>query len=525
MKKLILLWPLVSLLFSCAGKNESKKPDPGDLPISGLSGKELAEIHCAQCHAFVPPSYLSKTIWEADVLPAMGNRLGIYNGNKQPDSIFGPPQNKAVVQAAKVFPEAPLLAKADWMKLVDYYIENAPDSVMAPTHDKKINIRLKHFNYKEAVYNNRPPLTSLVKILPKNRGVVFGDGKNRNNILTYLTPDLNLDHSLMLNGTPISYHEKSDTLFLTTIGRNIFPNDLSHGMVQKILPNKKGTNRTNQGVVIPNLQRPVAAAFGDLNNDGFEDVVICEYGDLTGKLVWYKNEGNDTYTANTLNTKPGAITAIIKDNNNDGFNDIFVLMAQGDEGIFYYENQGNDTFKEKRLLSFLPLYGSQYMELVDFNDDGFDDIIYVCGDNADKTPILKDYHGVYIFLNDGELNFEQAYFYPQNGAYKAMARDYDLDGDLDIASISYFPDYGRRPGESFVYLENQGNLTFEPFSFPEATKGRWIVMDAADMDADGDIDLALGSFVYFLAKGDTTGLSKKWLKESPSVIILENTTK
>jgi hypothetical protein len=76
-----------------------------------------------------------------------------------------------------------------------------------------------------------------------------------------------------------------------------------------------------------------------------------------------------------------------------------------------------------------------------------------------------------------------------------------------------------------VQLENKGNLTFNAFSFPEASKGRWIVMDAEDIDGDGDIDIALGSNVQFFAKGDTTGLSKKWLTESPSVIILENTLK
>ncbi|HUH46437.1 MAG TPA: FG-GAP-like repeat-containing protein, partial [Arenibacter sp.] len=149
----------------------------------------------------------------------------------------------------------------------------------------------------------------------------------------------------------------------------------------------------------------------------------------------------------------------------------------------------------------------------------------VCGDNADKTPFLKDYHGIYIFLNDGNLNFKQAYFYHLNGAYKAMARDFDLDGDLDIASISFFPDYYSHPEESFVYLENKGDLVFEDFSFPEASNGRWIVMDVGDLDGDGDEDIALGSFVYFIPKGDTTGLGKKWLSSSPSVIVLENTIK
>src|SRR5690606_22567300 len=149
------------------------------------------------------------------------------------------------------------------------------------------------------------------------------------------------------------------------------------------------------------------------------------------------------------------------------------------------------------LLTFSPLNGSQYIELADFNKDGLDDIVYVCGDNADLSPILKDYHGIYIFLNDGKSGFKQTYFYQMNGAYKAMARDYDLDGDLAIAAISFFPDYRQYPEESFVYLRNKGNLKFDDHSFPEATNGRWMVMDAGDMDAANDIDLVLGSFVYF----------------------------
>jgi hypothetical protein len=198
-------------------------------------------------------------------------------------------------------------------------------------------------------------------------------------------------------------------------------------------------------------------------------------------------------------------------------------MAQGDEAIFLFKNRGNGTFTEERLLSFSPLYGSQYMELADVNNDGFDDIIYVSGDNADKTPFLKSYHGIYIFLNDGKFNFTQSYFYQLNGAYKAMLRDFDLDGDLDIAAISYFPDYSEYPEESFIYLENKGNLEFEDYSFPESTNGRWIVMDAGDIDSDGDIDLVLGSFVYFKAQGDTTGLGNQWFSTGPSIAVLENT--
>ncbi len=525
MKQFITLCFLIGLVFSCGQHKETKKTTNQNIPPSTLSGKELANVHCAGCHSFVSPELLPKTIWKNDVLPAMGNRLGIFNGDHQPDSIFGSFRNGLLVKEANVFTEEPVLAREDWMKIVAYYVQNAPDTVLPPKRNKKIKKGLSHFKYAEASYVNGPPLTAMVKILPKKRGVVFSDSKRNKNRLTFLTPDLEKDFDLPFDNTPIDYYEKDDTVYLTTIGRNVFPNDLADGAVQKLVFDKIGKPIKPKATTISRLQRPVNMAYGDLNDNGLEDIVACEYGDLTGKLVWYENLGNKGYTANALKNAPGAIKAIIKDYNADGLNDIFVLMAQGDEGVFYFENAGNGTFAEKRLLSFSPLNGSQYMEIADFNNDSHDDILYVCGDNADKTPILKAYHGTYIFLNDGNLNFKQAYFYQQNGAYKALPRDFDLDGDLDIAAISFFPDYLNSPEESFVYLENKGNLTFDAYSFAESAKGRWIVMDAGDIDDDGDIDLVLGSFVQFLAKGDTTGLSKKWLTDSPSVILLENTIK
>ena len=44
-------------------------------------------------------------------------------------------------------------------------------------------------------------------------------------------------------------------------------------------------------------------------------------------------------------------------------------------------------------------------------------------------------------MNDGKNNFREAWFFPLNGAYKAVAPDFNKDGNMDIAAISYFPDY------------------------------------------------------------------------------------
>lgn len=524
MKQLIVFCFVVYLLIACNTPPKKDVPVVEEPPVSLLSGKELAVAHCSRCHAFVNPELLPTSRWQ-NVLPAMGYRMGIYNGGYRPDSLFDPGISGEVVRKANIYPEKPVLAKEDWLKIEEYFLNNSPDVIPPPVRKTPIRMGLKHFQYKETSFSHRPVLTTMVKILPHNRGVVFADGKPGRSILTFLTPDLKQDYSIPMESTPVQFREKSNELYLTVAGKGIFPTDAPTGSLKRFIKNDSGKGYKSSDVLIKNLQKPVCMAYGDLNEDGLEDIVVCEFGNQTGELAWFQNNGTGNYTKHVIRDKPGASTAIIKDANKDGLPDIYVVMAQGDEAVFLYENQGGGKFNEKRLLSFSPLYGSQYIELADFNKDGFDDIVYVCGDNADKTPFLKNFHGIYIFLNDGKNNFKQSYFYQMNGAYKAIVRDYDLDGDLDIAAISFFPDYRNYAEESFIYLENKGHLKFQDYSFPEAIKGRWIVMDAGDMDADGDIDLVLGSFVYFIADGDTTGLGKKWLSTGPSVIVLENTIK
>ena len=91
-----------------------------------------------------------------------------------------------------------------------------------------------------------------------------------------------------------------------------------------------------------------------------------------------------------------------------------------------------------------------------------------------------------------------------NGCFKAMARDFDGDGDLDIAAISFFADYPHHPEEGFVYLKNKGDLSFQPFILPETAGGRWLTMDVGDFYRTGRPDIILGNFhVGFPVSADT----------------------
>ena len=184
------------------------------------------------------------------------------------------------------------------------------------------------------------------------------------------------------------------------------------------------------------------------------------------------------------------------------------------------------NFRAEKVIRFSPIYGSSWFELIDFDNDGDDDIITVHGDNADKTYTPKPYHGMRLHINDGNNRFEEKYFYPMNGATRVVSRDFDQDGDFDFGLLSTFPNYENTEESSFIYLENinASDFIFEDFTFKESNFARWLLMDAGDVDGDGDEDIILSSFSYvFTPVPDER--TNFWNDKSTDLMILENKLK
>ncbi|NJM94427.1 MAG: VCBS repeat-containing protein [Cytophagales bacterium] len=417
-----------------------------------------------------------------------------------------------IVEQVEVFPQKPVLNAEKWQLICDYYLHHAPDSLAVP--EPKLQYELKNFQLRKPQYKLSPPSTTLVKF--HDREIFVGDANTK---AFYLFDNqLNLKNAANVKEGAVWAEPTDQRIYLTVMG-SFSPTDTPSGFLMS-LP-RQAQEKTK--VLLKNLQRPVHSDFGDLNGDGLEDIVVCEFAKWTGCLAWWENKGSDQYEKHLLRPKPGAIKAYIRDMNQDGRPDIVTLFGQGDEGIFIYFNQGNGQFEERRVITLEPSYGSSYFNLFDFNEDGHLDIIYTAGDNADYPPILKPYHGIRIYLNNGHNEFKEDFFYPLPGAYQAIPTDFDQDGDLDIAAISFFPNYDRQPAAGFVYLENQGNMKFKAHTFPEVNQGRWIVMDVGDMEGDGDQDIILGSLTFEVP--NKQALVQQWVDQALPFVVLENTTR
>ena len=256
------------------------------------------------------------------------------------------------------------------------------------------------------------------------------------------------------------------------------------------------------------------------------ELVVSEFGNLTGKLSLFSLNDQSQYKKSILLNQPGTIRVVAQDMNSDGRTDLIALTSQGDESITILYQQSDLRFTPEKVLRFSPIYGTSWFELIDYDGDGDLDIVTVNGDNADKTYISKPYHGLRIHINNGKNQFEEKYFYRLNGATRFVARDFDQDGDMDFAVISTFPDYQKYPEYSFVYLENRNSTTFEfkPSLFKESVNGRWFLMDAGDIDGDGDDDIILSSFTYVFTPVPDN-ITKLWQEKDVDLLILENKLK
>ncbi|MEX0936893.1 MAG: VCBS repeat-containing protein [Pirellulales bacterium] len=210
----------------------------------------------------------------------------------------------------------------------------------------------------------------------------------------------------------------------------------------------------------------------DLDGDGDTDAVSASSFD--GKIAWYENDGDQTFTTHTISTSaPGASAVYAVDVDGDGDVDLLAASA-GDDTIRWYENDGTQSFAAHVITT--AAAGARDVLAVDVDDDG--DLDVVSASQFDDT--------VAWYENDGNQSFTPHVITDTAlGAASVLAADVDGDGDLDILSASADDDTIR-------WYENDSSQDFQVHLITTMALGVRSV-DARDVDGDGDIDVLTAS--------------------------------
>jgi len=222
-------------------------------------------------------------------------------------------------------------------------------------------------------------------------------------------------------------------------------------------------------------------AVADYDNDGFDDIFICNAG--TNAL--YHNNGDGTFTdvtaASGLDHKPANVLSVGAawfDYNNDGLLDLIVtnytvwtpqsdkvcrMDAQREEycsptvyksvASNLYRNLGNGRFEDVTEASGLgkALGKGMGISIADFNGDGLMDI-FVANDTEPNFLFINQGNGTF---KESGLEFGVAYN-SQGDTVSGMgsdAKDFDNDGWVDIV-------YNDLSGQVFGLMKNEAGKSF-----------------------------------------------------------------
>jgi gliding motility-associated-like protein len=288
-----------------------------------------------------------------------------------------------------------------------------------------------------------------------------------------------------------------------------------------------------------------AAGAGDVNGDGYSDVIVGAaqfdntFGDDGASFIYYGSATGINATAALIlygsqaSSRFGYEVSCAGDINGDGFSDIvigsyFYDNGQTDEGaayMYYGSSSGIITTPVNVLESNQSnaIYGIQAKSAGDVNGDGYSDLIigaYVYDNGQVDEGAAFVYHGspdglsvVPLVINNITQNISGF------GYAVATAGDVNNDGFSDvIISAPWFDDNGGNEGRAFVYYGSTSGISITAnVVLDEANQGAayfgYSLGSAGDVNGDGFSDVIVGALGYngigraYIYFGSASGLS------------------
>ncbi|MEM6697993.1 MAG: VCBS repeat-containing protein, partial [Bacteroidota bacterium] len=301
-----------------------------------------------------------------------------------------------------------------------------------------------------------------------------------------------------VNSAPVFMDVDGDNLLEAVIGNeigrlNYFESDIQIPFIPPTPITAQGyceqsgtTNPFDNLNISTDASPKIVDVDGDLNLD-----LISGAGD--GTILYFQNDGSNNFIAQTgannpfdgidvgSNSKPQLV-------NVDGDNDLDLIIGAANGLITYYENIGNNDFT-LRSGSDNPFNG------IDVGDNAAPQLVNVDSDSDLDLIIGSALTGIFYYENQGNNSFVQQT--GTNNPFNAVTGTdltpqlIDVDGDMDLDLI-----IGNSTG-TVLYYKNDGSNNFtqqivtnNPFDGFDV--GLFSIPHLADVDGDMDLDLLVG---------------------------------
>lgn len=268
---------------------------------------------------------------------------------------------------------------------------------------------------------------------------------------------------------------------------DLFVVDTSDGSAHLFVNNGQGNFTDETSSRLPAIVNPSFindAVFGDLNKDGYVDIILAYSSGQSVRLLLNDGRGNfnDVTLTNLPNVSGNAVSMDLGDSNGDGMPDIIIannnvrdiLLVNGGAGLFTIDTNFN-----------LPaiIDGSSDIRFCDVNGDGNLDIITTNNEVVGASSLRNR-----VYINDGQGQFTDATesILPDDNEYSEVldCGDIDNDGNIDVIAANY---------NQNAALINSGNGTFTDQTSQRIPTNDFASKDTklGDINGDGYLDIVI----------------------------------
>jgi len=411
-----------------------------------------AEVHrfCGECHAYPPPDSFPRGAWAKEV--DQGFRFA---------QIAGMNRNLPDIESIK-----------------QYYEQRAP--IELPFHAPPPLATRPPFQFERTrialpTLEQRPVVTSIAfaGASPSADEFVICDARTNQVMLFQLGGAAKWKKLAGMNHPARAIVADLDKdgirdILVANLGV-FFPSDDLRGSVVLLRGRSDGTFEPH--TLLENVGRVADVKPIDFNRDGKLDLIVAVFGwRATGEVLLLENKttdpSNPIFEPRVIDRRHGATEIAVADLNRDNHPDFVCLFSQEHEAVVAFINDGEGGFRQENIYQAPhPAYGCCSLELADLDGDGDLDVLLANGDILDPPFLLKPYHGLQWLENRGPYPFVPHPIGPLYGVLSARSADFDGDGDLDIAAVTYlpangFPQRNERGLPAVVLYEQVGRGTF-----------------------------------------------------------------